>query len=95
MASRPLDSDAGRNGGVAGGNGLGKNAVGGAAGLGLVGTVIGLSGGSPNAAAGIGYYGAARAVYYRWLAHGQKIDFAKNTRIVVETTPRRSAPMKP
>jgi hypothetical protein len=95
MASRPLDQDEGKNGLGGGGNSLGKNAVGGAAGLGLVGTVIGLSGGSPNAAAAIGYYGAARAVYYRWIAHGQKIDFAKNTRIVVETTPRRSAPMKP
>lgn len=94
MASRPLDRDEGHNGGLGGGNSLGKNAVGGAAGLGLVGTIIGLSGGSPNAAAAIGYYGAARAVYYRWIAHGQKIDFAKNTRIVVETTPRNSAPMK-
>ena len=93
MASRPLDQD--RHDGVGGGNTLGKNAVGGAAGLGLVGTIIGLSGGSPNTAAAIGYYGAARAVYYRWIAHGQKIDFAKNTRIVVETTPRSSAPMKP
>jgi hypothetical protein len=93
MASRPLDQDEGKIGG--GGNSLGKNAVGGAAGLGLVGTVIGLTGVSANAAAGIGYYGAARAVYYRWIAKGQKIDFAKNTRIVVETTPRNSAPMKP
>ncbi len=95
MASRPLDQDEGRNGGLGEGNTLGINAVGGAAGLGLVGTVIGLTGVSPNVAAGIGYYGAARAVYYRWIARGQKIDFAKNTRIVVETTPRRSAPMKP
>jgi hypothetical protein len=94
MASRPLDQEEhGVTGG--GGNSLGKNAVGGAAGLGLVGTVIGLTGVSPNVAAGIGYYGAARAVYYRWIAKGQKIDFAKDTRIVVETTPRRSAPMKP
>ena len=93
MASRPLDQDEGKIGG--GGNMLGKNAVGGAAGLGLVGTIISLTGISPNAAAGIGYYGAARAIYYRWIAKGQKIDFAKNTRIVVETTPRRSAPMKP
>jgi hypothetical protein len=94
MASRPLDQEEhGVTGG--GGNSLGKNAVGGAAGLGLVGTVIGLTGVSANAAAGIGYYGAARAVYYRWIAKGQKIDFAKNTRIVVATTPRRSAPMKP
>ncbi len=92
MASRPLDQDEGKIGG--GGNMLGKNAVGGAAGLGLVGTLISLTGISPNAAAGIGYYGTARAVYYRWIAKGQKIDFAKNTRIVVETTPRKSAPMK-
>jgi hypothetical protein len=91
MASRPLDRDEHDGGG---GNSLGKNAVGGAAGLGLVGTVISLTGISPNAAAGIGYYGAARAFYYRWIAHGEKIDFARNTRIVVETTPRRSAPMK-
>jgi hypothetical protein len=95
MASRPLDRDEGRNGGLGGGNTLGKNATGGAAGLGLVGTIIGLSGGSPNAAAAIGYYGAARAFYYRWIAHGQKIDFARNTRIVVETAPRNSTPMKP
>jgi hypothetical protein len=93
MASRPLDQDEGKIGG--GGNSLGKNALGGAAGLGLVGTVIGLTGVSPNVAAGIGYWGAARATYYRWIAKGQKIDFAKNTRIVVETTPRRSAPMQP
>ena len=92
MASRPLDQD--RHDGADAGNGLGKNAVGGSAGLGLVGTIIGLTGVSPNVAAGIGYYGTARAVYYRWIARGQKIDFAKNTRIVVETTPRKSAPMK-
>ena len=95
MASRPLDGDNHDALTGGGGNSLGKNAVGGAAGLGLVGTVIGLTGVSPNVAAGIGYYGAARATYYRWIAKGQKIDFAKNTRIVVETTPRRSAPMKP
>jgi hypothetical protein len=93
MASRPLDQD--RHDGVGGGNTLGKNATGGAAGLGLVGTIIGLTGGSPNTAAAIGYYGAARALYYRWIARGQKIEFAKNTRIVVETTPRNSAPMQP
>jgi hypothetical protein len=93
MASRPLDRDA--HNGVGGSNSLGKNSVGGAAGLGLIGTVIGLSGGSPNVAAAIGYYGAARAFFYRWVAHGQKIDFAKNTRIVVETTPRKSPALKP
>ena len=96
MAARPLDQEAGRQRG--GGGPGGKNGVGGAAGLGLVGTVVGLAGGSANVAAGIGYWGAARAVYSRWIAHGQKIDFPKDTRMVVETTrggrPERSA-MRP
>jgi len=94
MASRPLDQDCGHRGGC-NGNSSGKSGVGGAAGLGLAGIVVGLAGGSPYAAAGIGYWGAARAIYYRWIARGQKISFAKDTRIVVETTPRRSAPIKP
>jgi len=92
MAARPLDQDRGRAGAA---GQTGRNAIGGAAGLGLVGTVVGLAGGSPYAAAGIGYWGAARAVYSRWIARGQKIAFAKDTRIIVETTPRRSAPIKP
>lgn len=92
MAARPLDQD---HHGSGNDHQLGKNGIGGAAGLGLVGTVVGLAGGSPYAAAGIGYWGAARAFYYRWIARGQKIAFAKDTRIVVETTPRRSAPIKP
>jgi hypothetical protein len=92
MAARPLDQD---HHGTGNGDQLGKNGAGGAAGLGLVGTVVGLAGGSPYAAAGIGYWGAARAIYSRWIARGQKIEFAKDTRIVVQTTPRRSAPIKP
>jgi hypothetical protein len=88
LASRPLDQDRGHAHDT-----LGKNAVGGAAGLGLVGTIVGLAGGSPYVAAGIGYWGAARAFYSRWIARGQKISFPKDTRIVVETTARRSAPM--
>lgn len=92
LAARPLDQDRGHGGPH---DQAGKDSVGGAAGLGLVGTVIGLAGGSPYAAAGIGYWGAARAFYYRWIARGQKIAFTKDTRIIVETTPRRSAPIKP
>ena len=91
MAARPLDQDSGAAGAT---NSAGKNSIGGAAGLGLIGTIVGAAGGSPYAAAGIGYWGAARAVYARWIARGQKINFAKDTRIVVQTTPRRSAPMK-
>jgi hypothetical protein len=92
LASRPLDQD---HHGTGSGNQIGKNSLGGAAGLGLVGTVVSLAGGSPYVSAGIGYWGTARAFYYRWIARGQKIEFAKDTRIIVETTPRRSAPIKP
>lgn len=92
LAARPLDQDCGHRSGCSG-NTPGKSGVSGAAGLGLFGTVVSLAGGSPYAAAGIGYWGAARAVYARWIARGQKITFAKDTRIVVETTPRRAAPI--
>lgn len=92
MAARPLDQD-NRSGHPT--DMAQKDSIGGAAGLGLVGTLVSLAGGSRYAAAGIGYWGAARAVYSRWIARGQKIAFPRDTRIVVETTPRRSSPMKP
>ena len=94
LAARPLDQDCHHSGGCSG-NTPGKSGVAGAAGLGLVGTIVSIAGGSPYAAAGIGYWGAARSVYARWIARGQKITFAKDTRIVVETTARRAAPIKP
>jgi hypothetical protein len=94
LASRPLDQDCSHRSGCAGDR-PGAGGLSGAAGLGLVGTIVGIAGGSPYAAAGIGYWGAARAVYSRWIAPGQKIAFPKDTRIVVETTPRRSAPIVP
>ncbi len=87
LASRPLDR--GENG--AGDHQAAKGAGAGAAGLGLVGTIIGLSGVSPNAVAGIGYYGTALAIYDRWIARGKKVVFPRDTRIVVQTVSRRSA----
>ncbi|MEO6816918.1 MAG: hypothetical protein ABI177_09465, partial [Edaphobacter sp.] len=48
---------------------------------------------SPYAAAGIGYYGAALAVYDRWIARGKKITFPRDTRIVVQTVARNGAIM--
>ncbi len=87
LASRPLDR--GENGG--GDHQAAKGAGAGAAGLGLIGTIIGVSGVSPNAVAGIGYYGAALAVYDRWIARGKKVIFPLDTRIVVQTVARRSA----
>ena len=90
LASRPLDRDHGDNDGA-----TGKNAVGGAAGLGLVGSIIGAVGSSPNLAAGIGYYGTALSLYDRWIARGKKVEFPRDTRIVVQTVARRSAAMRP
>jgi hypothetical protein len=89
MANRPLDRDGGRAHDT-----VAKGGVAGAAGLGLIGTVVGLAGASPYVSAGIGYWGAARSIFGRWIATGQKVTFAKDTRIVVETTPRHAAPMK-
>ena len=85
LASRPLDQDHG-----ASNHQLGKNAVG-ANGFGLVGRIVGIAGGSPLVAAGIGYYETALVVYDRWIARGAQVTFARDTRIVLQTTPRRSA----
>ncbi|HEU5341601.1 hypothetical protein [Edaphobacter sp.] len=90
LASRPLDQDRGDTGAQPG-----KSAAGGAAGLGLVGTIIAISGRSPYAAAGIGYYGAALAFYDRWIARGKKINFPRDTRIVVQTVARHSQVLQP
>jgi hypothetical protein len=90
MASSPFDQDNGHYHHAAR-----KNGTAGAAGLGLIGTIVSAAGGSPNVAAGIGFWGTARSVFGRWIAHGQKIAFPKDTRIVVETVPRQSAPIRP
>ncbi|MDE3104320.1 MAG: hypothetical protein KGK08_04010 [Acidobacteriota bacterium] len=90
LASRPLDQD--RHGAA---SQTGKDAAGGAAGLGLLGTVVAAAGGAPAAAAGIGYYGAAVAVYYRWIARGKTVSFPRDTRIVVQTVARQSPAMQP
>ena len=87
LATRPLDDDRGVSEG-------GKNFVG-ANGFGLVGNIIGLAGGSANIATGIGAYGTAVSVYRRWIARGKEVTFARNTRIVVEATPRASSVLKP
>ena len=87
LASRPLDEDRGASTG-------GKNFVG-ANGFGLAGNLISLAGGSAKVAAGIGFYGTAVALYYRWIAPGRQVSFARDTRIVLQTTARRAAALKP
>ncbi len=86
LAGRPLDEDRGDN--VFGKNAVASNS------LGVVGFIVGTAGGWRNVAAGIGYYGAALAIWNRWIKRGQETTLKKDTRIVVQTTARRSAPMR-
>jgi hypothetical protein len=88
LATRPLDSEHGNS------NLAGKNFVG-ANGFGLVGNIVSIAKGSPNVAVGIGAYGAAVSLYRRWIAHGKEVTFARDTRIVLQTTPRNAAVLKP
>src|SRR6266851_435813 len=88
LATRPSDQEHGSN------DMAGKNFVG-ANGFGLAGNLFSLAGGSSNVAAGIGFYGAAVSLYRRWIAHGHEVTFARDTRLVLQTTPRTAAVLKP
>jgi hypothetical protein len=63
--------------------------------IGVVGFIVGTATGSANVAAGFGAYGAALSLYNRWIKRGNEVTFAKDTRIVVQTTARRSQVLKP
>jgi hypothetical protein len=52
--------------------------------------ITGTAAGQRNIAAGIGYYGAAVAIYERWIKRGREVSFARDTRLVLQTTPRHS-----
>jgi hypothetical protein len=80
LASRALDED----GSAAAHGAVASN------GLGLVGRIVGITASSPSVAAGIGFYGAALSIYSRWIARGQDVTFAKDTRIEVSTMPSRT-----
>jgi len=87
LAARPLDYDHGDNA-------LGKNA-GASNSLGVIGFIIGTAAGQRNLAAGIGYYGAAISIYERWIKRGGEVTFARDTRLILQTTPRRSPVLVP
>jgi hypothetical protein len=87
LASRPLDRDRGDHG-------FGKDAVASNS-LGVIGFIVGTAGGWRNVAAGIGYYGTALSIWNRWIKHGSDVNFAKDTRLVLRTSVRRSEPMRP
>jgi len=90
LAARPLDVDKGDGGGGA----LGKNAVASNS-LGFIGFIIGTAAQQRNIAAGIGYYGAAISIYERWIKRGREVAFARDTRLVLQTTPRNSVVLHP
>jgi hypothetical protein len=87
LALRPLDRDGGRHS-------FGKDAVASNS-LGTIGFILGTAAQRPNLAAGLGFYGAAISIYERVLRRGKEVAFAKDTRVVLQTTPRRSAAIKP
>ncbi|MEO6909503.1 MAG: hypothetical protein ABI158_01085 [Edaphobacter sp.] len=90
LAARPLDLD--RGGGSSGA--FGKDAVASNS-LGVIGFIVGTAAGQRNLAAGLGYYGAAISIYERWIKRGREVSFARDTRLVLQTTPRRSPLLHP
>lgn len=85
LAGRPLDRDRGDNA-------FGKDAVASNS-LGVVGFIVGTAAGWRNVAAGIGYYGSAIAIWNRWIKRGEETTLRHDTRLVLQTTARRSAPL--
>ena len=84
LAARPLDVDQGEGSGAFGKNAVASNS------LGVIGFIIGTAAGQRNIAAGIGYYGAAISIYERWIKRGREVSFARDTRLILQTTPRSS-----
>jgi hypothetical protein len=87
LAARPLHQEHGQE------HMLGKNAVASNS-LGAIGFIIGTAAGQPNIAAGIGFYGAALSIYQRIFAKGKEVAFAKDTRVVLQTSATRGKAMK-
>jgi hypothetical protein len=87
LAARPLDRDGGRH--MLRKDASASNSVG------VLGFILGTVAKRPNLAAGLGYYGAAISVYERWFHRGKEVAFAKDTRVVIQTTARRTQAIKP
>ena len=85
LAGRALDND----GNLTVQNGVSSN------GFGLIGRVVGVAAGNRNVAAGLGFYAAALSTYENFLRPGHDVDFPKDTRIEIETTPLRAPVLKP
>ncbi len=87
LASRPLDRDGHADAG------LGKDAVASNS-LGTIGFIAGTAIGSSNFASGIGFYGTALAFWNRWIKRADDTTLRHDTRMVIQTTARRSAPLR-
>lgn len=81
LAAGPLDRDHGEGG-------LRKRALASNS-LGAIGFLVGVAGGSPNVASGIGYWGSALSIYDRWIKHGEDIRYPRHTRFTLATSFRR------
>jgi hypothetical protein len=64
-------------------------------GFALIGRVAALAAHSQYVGAAFGIYGTGRAVYSRWIAHGEDVRFPKHTRIEVVLDPDRVNTLKP
>lgn len=64
-------------------------------GFGFIGRFVGIAAGSRPVAAGIGFYAAGLSVYDNFLHTGRDVDFPKDTRIEIDTTPLRAPVLKP
>lgn len=87
LAGQPLEGD-GHPGASFGKDAVASNS------LGVIGFIAGTASASPYFAAGLGYYGSALAIWNRWIKRGDDTTLRRDTRIVVQTTARRSAPLK-
>lgn len=85
LAARPLHHEHGEHE-------IGRNAAASNS-LGFIGFIVGTVARQANVAAGIGFYGAAISIYERIFRRGKEVTFAKDTRVVLQTTPRRSGAM--
>lgn len=89
LAARPLDRDGGRDHHMLGKDAVASNSIG------FIGFIVGTAAQQPNIAAGFGFYGAAISIYERIFHRGKEVAFPRDTRIVLQTTPRRAAAIKP
>jgi hypothetical protein len=85
LAQTTGESD--RDGINGGGGGSVNNGIAGG-GFGLMGRLLALSSGSRFIAYGIGYYGAARSIYSRFIAHGRDVVFPRGTQIEIKVGTR-------